>query len=128
MSANYPKKNKPVKEFSRRKFLGTVTAATAGFTIIPRHVMPGKGYQQPSDMLNIAGIGIGARGAADIRGLCDPDVPIVAPQRTSTGQPFSKEELAAREARMGSRPQGGQQPPQGGQPPQGAQQQQRPAR
>ena len=110
MSANYPKKNKPVKELSRRKFLGTVSAATAGFTIIPRHVMPGKGYQQPSDTVNIAGIGIGARGAADIRGLCDPEVPIVTPQRTSTGQPFSKEELAAREARMGTRPQGGQQP------------------
>ena len=133
MSSIYPKKNKPVKEFSRRKFLGTVSAATAGFTIIPRHVMPGKGYQQPSDMLNVAGIGIGARGAADIRGLCDPDVPIVNPQRTSTGQPLSKEELAARAARaanapaQGARPGQGQQPAQGGPPAQGAQQQ-RPAR
>ena len=102
-----PEKNKPSKDLSRRKFLGTVTAASAGFTIIPRHVMPGKGYQQPSDTVNVAGIGIGARGASNLRGLCDPDVPIVAPQRTSTGQPLSKEELAAREARMGNRPQQG---------------------
>lgn len=101
MSANNSKKNKPTKELSRRKFLGTVSAATAGFTIIPRHVMPGKGYQQPSDTVNVAGIGIGARGAADIRGLCDPDVPIVNPQRTSTGQPLSKEELAARGSQDG---------------------------
>ncbi len=40
-----PEKNKKSKELSRRKFLGTVSTATAGFTIIPRHVMPGKGYQ-----------------------------------------------------------------------------------
>ncbi len=117
-----PEKNKKSKELSRRKFLGTVSAATAGFTIIPRHVMPGKGFQQPSDTVNVAGIGIGARGAADIRGLCDPDVPIVNPQRTSTGQPFSKEEIAAREARMGNRPAQGPQPPQGQQAPQGGQQ------
>jgi predicted dehydrogenase len=115
MSKNYPEKNKTTKDLSRRKFLGTVSAATAGFTIIPRHVMPGKGYQQPSDTVNLAGIGIGARGAANLRGLCDPEVPIVNPQRTSTGQPLSKEEIAAREARMANRPQGGQQPPQGGQ-------------
>jgi predicted dehydrogenase len=104
------------KNLSRRKFLGTVGAASAGLTIIPRHVMPGKGYMQPSDTVNVAGIGIGARGAADIRGLCDPDVPIVNPQRTSTGQPLSAEEIAARAARMGNRPQGAGQPPQGAQP------------
>jgi len=107
-----PEKSKKTKDLSRRKFLGTVTAATAGFTIIPRHVMPGKGYQQPSDTVNVAGIGIGARGAANLRGLCDPEVPIVTPMRTSTGQPLSKEEIAAREARMANRPQGAQQRPQ----------------
>jgi predicted dehydrogenase len=97
-------KNKNLKSVSRRKFLGTVTAASAGFTIIPRHVMPGNGIQQPSDMVNVAGIGIGARGASNLRGLSDPDVPIVNPQRTSTGQPLSKEELAARAARQTQQP------------------------
>jgi predicted dehydrogenase len=106
MIKNEPMKNKPSKKFTRRNFLGTVGAATAGLTIIPRHVMPGKGHIQPSDLINVAGIGIGARGAADIRGICDPDVPIVTPQRTSTGQPLSKEELEARAARMANRPQG----------------------
>jgi hypothetical protein len=117
MRTNNPEKSKPSKDLSRRKFLGTVSAATAGFTIIPRHVMPGNGYLQPSDTVNVAGIGIGARGASNLRGLCDPDEPIVTPQRTSTGQPLSKEELAAREARMANRPQQGAP---------GAQQQQRP--
>jgi predicted dehydrogenase len=106
MSTNDSKKSKPVKNLSRRNFLGTVGAATAGLTIIPRNVMPGKGYLQPSDTVNVAGIGIGARGAADIRGLCDPDVPIVNPQRSSTGQPLSAEEQAARAARAANRPQG----------------------
>ncbi len=109
MTTNDKEKSKSSKSLSRRKFLGTVGAAGAGITIIPRHVMPGKGYMQPSDTLNVAGIGIGARGASDIRGLCDPEVPIVSPQRTSTGQPLSKEELAVREARMANRPQGAQQ-------------------
>jgi hypothetical protein len=74
MSKNEARKNKTTSGLSRRKFLGTVGAATAGLTIIPRNVMPGKGYLQPSDTINVAGIGIGGRGASDIRGLCDPDV------------------------------------------------------
>jgi len=116
MKSDDPKYSKNTKNLSRRNFLGTVGAATAGLTIVPRHVVPGKGLLQPSDTVNVAGIGIGARGAANLRGLCDPEVPIVTPPRTSTGQPLSKEEIAAREARMGSRPQGAQQPQQGAQP------------
>lgn len=112
MSTNESMKNKSEKNLSRRKFLGTVSAATAGITIIPRHVMPGKGYLQPSDSVNVAGIGIGARGASDLRGLCDPDVPIVTPQRSGTGQPLSKEELEARAARNANRPQQDAQPSQ----------------
>lgn len=96
MSTNDSKKSKTAKKLSRRNFLGTVGAATAGLTIIPRHVMPGKGYLQPSDTINVAGIGIGGRGASDIRGVCDPDVPIVTPLRTYSGAPLSAEELAAR--------------------------------
>ncbi len=112
MSTNYPKKNKTARNLSRRRFLGTVGTATAGLTIIPRHVMPGKGYLQPSDTINVAGIGIGARGASNLRGLCDPDEEIVRPQRTSTGQPYSEEELAAMAARQAQRQQRGGQPPQ----------------
>ena len=50
-------------ELSRRKFLGTVGAASA-FTIIPRHVMGGKGYTAASDMVNLAGVGVGGRGVS----------------------------------------------------------------
>jgi len=59
---------KPSKStnLSRRKFLGTVGAATAAFTIVPRHVMAGSGQKAPSDLINVAGIGIGAQGAGDI--------------------------------------------------------------
>jgi predicted dehydrogenase len=85
------------KNLSRRNFIGQVSAATAAFTIIPRHVMPGKGYMQPSDTVNVAGIGIGAQGGGDIRQLCTPDVPIVTPQRQFNGQPYTKEQLAEQE-------------------------------
>ena len=39
--------------------------AAAAITIVPRHVI-GKGHVAPSDRLNIAGIGVGNRGAADL--------------------------------------------------------------
>jgi hypothetical protein len=45
----------------RRNFLST-TAAAAGITIIPRHVLGGIGYIAPSDKLNVACIGTGTQG------------------------------------------------------------------
>jgi len=39
-----PEKNKKSKEHSRSKFMGTVRAATAEFTITHRHLRPGKEY------------------------------------------------------------------------------------
>jgi len=103
MSKTEPMKNKPTKNLSRRNFLGTIGAATAGLTIIPRHVMPGNGYQQPSDTINVAGIGIGGRGSADIAGISDPDVPIVRPQRNSDGTPYTPEQIIQREAMAAGR-------------------------
>ena len=87
------------KGLSRRNFIGKVGVATAAFTIVPRNVLGGKGYQSPSDMINVAGIGIGARGASDIAGIADPDVPIVRPQRNNTGMPYTPEQLAAQQVR-----------------------------
>ncbi|MDR2912580.1 MAG: Gfo/Idh/MocA family oxidoreductase [Alistipes sp.] len=66
---------------SRRDFLGSVAAAAA-FTIVPRFVLGGPGYQSPSDMVNLAGIGVGAQGGGDIRNIATPDVPI---QRSTVG-------------------------------------------
>lgn len=66
---------------SRRKFIGNVSLATAGITILPSHVIGGLGYLAPSDKLNIAGIGIGGVGGTNINNcnsqnivaLCDVD-------------------------------------------------------
>ena len=91
------------KNLSRRKFLGTVGAATAAFTIVPRHVMAGSGQKAPSDLINVAGIGIGAQGAGDIANICDPEVQVNRPQRTRTGQPLSKAEIARQEAERAAR-------------------------
>jgi TAT (twin-arginine translocation) pathway signal sequence len=41
-----------MSDISRRTFL-TTTAAGAGLTILPRHVL-GRGFQAPSDTVNIA--------------------------------------------------------------------------
>ena len=88
------------KNLSRRSFLGTTTAAAAAFTIIPRHVMGGKGYTAASDMINVAGIGVGSQGGGDIQQICSPDVPIVRPQRNMNGTPMTAEQKAARDARF----------------------------
>ena len=53
---------------SRRRFLSTVGLATAGLTIVPRHVL-GRGFQAPSDRLNIAAVGVGGRGRAVITNM-----------------------------------------------------------
>lgn len=68
---------------SRRKFIRNASLATAGFYIVPRHVL-GRGYVAPSDRLLIAGIGAGGKGGdddrhfaksgkAEIAFLCDVD-------------------------------------------------------
>jgi hypothetical protein len=60
MSKEKPnKKTSQGKGISRRSFLGT-TAAAAAFTVIPRSVLGGKGYTAPSDLINVAGIGVGS--------------------------------------------------------------------
>ncbi len=69
---------------SRRKFIKQTGAASAGFFIVPRHVLGGKGFTPPSDKLNLASIGAGGKGWSDIRNawnegsenvvaLCDVD-------------------------------------------------------
>ena len=114
MSQNNKKERMKSATLTRRNFLGTAGTAAAAFTIVPRHVLGGAGYQAPSDMINVAGIGVGARGASDIQGIADPDVPIVRPARTNTGQPLSPEQIAEQAARDAQRAaeqqqQGGQQ-------------------
>src|SRR5665647_2500897 len=69
------------ENLSRRSFLATTATAAAAITIIPSKVVSGMGYKAPSDKLNIAGIGIGGMGFANLKhlqsenivGLCDVD-------------------------------------------------------
>ncbi|MAF12354.1 oxidoreductase [Candidatus Poribacteria bacterium] len=50
-------------KLTRRDFIAKSSAASAAFTIVPRHVLGGLGYAAPSDTLNLALIGAGGHGA-----------------------------------------------------------------
>ena len=66
---------------TRRRFLGA-TATVAAFTVVPAHGLGGA-----NDKLNIAGIGVGGMGAANLRALesqnivalCDVDLDFANP-------------------------------------------------
>jgi len=70
------------QRISRRKFLGGATGAVTAFTLVPRHVLGGPAFMPPSEKLNIAHIGVGGRGGAQLGGcrsentvaLCDVDL------------------------------------------------------
>ena len=51
-------------EISRRQFVKTTATAAAAFTIVPRHVL-GRGFQAPSDLVNIATVGVSGMGAVE---------------------------------------------------------------
>lgn len=75
------KKQQENNSISRRKFISRTATVAAGISIVPRHVLGGVGYKAPSDTLNIAGIGVGGMGRANLRemtgeniiALCDVD-------------------------------------------------------
>ncbi len=79
------------KKASRREFLrsaaGAAVAASAGLTVLPRHVLGGSARPAPSDRLHIAGIGVGGMGAVNLANmeseaivaLCDVDEDYAAP-------------------------------------------------
>src|SRR5215469_4301302 len=63
---------------NRRKFLETA-AASACFTIIPRHVLGGRGVVPPSDKITLAYIGTGTQGLREMPKLIAiPEIQIVA--------------------------------------------------
>jgi predicted dehydrogenase len=84
MKANGPSQS---PSFTRRKFLRAAAAVGTGISIVPRHVLGGAGHVPPSEKLNIAGIGIGGQGRADLEqlksqnivALCDVDWAYAAP-------------------------------------------------
>lgn len=70
---------------SRRDFIEKSGKAAFGAMIVPRHVLGGKGFQAPSDTLNIAMVGAGGMGAENAQELgseniiavCDVDFGLV---------------------------------------------------
>ncbi|MGD2094036.1 MAG: Gfo/Idh/MocA family oxidoreductase [Phycisphaerales bacterium] len=74
------KENDRKSKISRRQFMGGA-AAVAAFTIVPRYVLGAGGRSSANEKLNIAGIGVGGRGANDLEAvesenivaLCDVD-------------------------------------------------------
>jgi predicted dehydrogenase len=75
-------REQPESGVSRRQFITTAAAAGAGtaFMIVPRHVL-GRGMQAPSDLVNVAAVGINGQGGTNtaavmsqnIVALCDVD-------------------------------------------------------
>src|ERR1700749_5174880 len=79
---------------TRGDFIKKAATATAGFYIVPRYVLGGKGYRAPSDKLYIAAVGCGGEAENDIHHyatapkknaeiafLCDVDDRSAAPRR-----------------------------------------------
>ncbi len=64
---------------NRRAFMARAAAATAGFMIVPRHVLGGQGFTPPSDQLTKAIIGVGGMGRGHygyegrLLAVCDVD-------------------------------------------------------
>ena len=62
------------EQMDRRDFLKGSALATAGFSVVPRHVLGGPGHQAPSDTLNLAGIGVGGRGVSNMNALTSENI------------------------------------------------------
>lgn len=62
------------KMISRRSFVKSTAFSTAAFMIVPRHVLGGPNFTAPSDKLNIAGIGVGGQGGANLKALDDENI------------------------------------------------------
>jgi hypothetical protein len=79
---------KPSKRINRRQFIGSATAASLAFTIVPRHVIGGKNFTAPSDKVTLGYIGCGTQGMREMAQLItNPKVQIVAvcdPNKFST--------------------------------------------
>jgi hypothetical protein len=77
-----------IKKINRREFLGSAAAASAAFTVIPRHTLGGLGFVTPSDKITLGYIGCGTQGLRELASLIsNPALQIVAvcdPNKSST--------------------------------------------
>jgi predicted dehydrogenase len=58
---------------SRRAFLTTAASSAAAAMIVPRHVL-GRGFTPPSDLLNIAAVGVGGMGRTNVLNLASQNI------------------------------------------------------
>ncbi len=58
---------------SRRQFVAAVASAGAGLTVVSRHVL-GRGLTPPSDIVNIAVVGIGGMGSSNTRAVASQNI------------------------------------------------------
>src|SRR5262245_22778523 len=58
---------------TRREFVTTAAGAAAAFMIVPRHVL-GRGFQAPSDTVNLASVGIGGMGGSNARNVMSQNI------------------------------------------------------
>ena len=68
------KSNKPIKSESVDIRRRSLLAAAPGLLIVPRYVLGGENHVAPSDRLNIAAVGVGGRGRANIRGVAHENI------------------------------------------------------
>jgi len=73
------KEKKAVRGIGRGEFIKKAAMATAGFYIVPRFVLGGKGFTAPSDKLYIAAVGCGGEAENDIRHFATARSEIRAP-------------------------------------------------
>jgi hypothetical protein len=86
---------------SRRKFVTSVSLATAGFAIVPRHVL-GRGFTAPSDTLNIAGVGVGGMGRQNLINLSSQNVVAMCDVDWDAGKSMEQLDTGSRRFRRGS--------------------------
>jgi len=64
---------------NRRKFIGSAVASAAAITVVPRHVLGGRGFVAPSDKITVANIGCGTQGLRELPGMLqNPEIQVVA--------------------------------------------------
>jgi hypothetical protein len=89
INQNSSEPEKKENNIDRRKFIGGLTTAAVGISIIPARVLGGAAHIAPSDKINVAYIGLGTQGLRQLPALLEiPEVQVTAicdPQRKAIG-------------------------------------------
>lgn len=67
-------KDAVISAVDRRTFIRNASLAAAAFTIVPRHVLGGPRHVAPSDLVNIAGVGVGGMGRSNLAALSTQNI------------------------------------------------------